>query len=173
MQKFKKGDLVRVAKNLGPFMSHFTSDCDAIVLGSYKDQYGGSDLEDTIDYTIYTKKDGESSWYEENQLTLIEHNRIDLLKLWKEEKKKENKLHSDLDWIFANGESVLNHPTNATIEALGSCAGLNNLWGSHGEGYVYYQNAITILHFAKPFLESCDKSGWLTFCAKKGWQSIK
>ena len=40
-QKFKKGDYVRVTKNLGPMMSHFKSDCNAIVMGSYNDRYGG------------------------------------------------------------------------------------------------------------------------------------
>lgn len=38
--EFIMGDYVRVAKDLGPTMSHFTSDCDAIVLYSYADIYG-------------------------------------------------------------------------------------------------------------------------------------
>ena len=56
MQKFKKGDYVRVAKDLGPSMGHFPADCDAIVIGSYKDQYGGSD---TKSYTLSLKGNGE------------------------------------------------------------------------------------------------------------------
>lgn len=41
-QKFKKGDVVWVAKNLGKYMSHFTSDCPAVVLYS-NDQSSGKD----------------------------------------------------------------------------------------------------------------------------------
>ena len=174
MQKFKKGDYVRVAKDLGPSMGHFPADCDAIVIGSYKDQYGGSD---TKSYTLSLKGNGEYSWYKERQLTLIKRNRLDLLKQWEKEAKEENDLHYDLDWIFSNGETVLHGASEATIRALANCIGVSNLWGSHGEGFVYYQNAMTILSLAKPFLESDDKAGWLAFaenartsCAKEARQ---
>lgn len=177
MQKFCKGDYVRVAKDLGPCMSHFTADCDAIVIGSYKDRYGGND---TKSYTLHLKGRGETSWYEEWQLTLIERNRNDLLEQWEKEEEEEDNLHSNLDWIFANGQSVLHGATGATIGALANCIGVSNLWGSHGEGFVYYQNAMAILHLAKPFLESGDKSGWISFsenvrtsCAKEARQDNK
>lgn len=43
-QKFHKGDHVRVAKDLGPRMSHFKNDCDAIVISSYDDKLGGGQM---------------------------------------------------------------------------------------------------------------------------------
>jgi hypothetical protein len=88
---------------------------------------------------------------------------MDLLKVWKDEEEKERKMHSDLNWIFANGKEVLHSASGATIEALASCLGVKNLWGSHGEGFVYYKNAMNILSLAKPFLESGDKAGWVAF----------
>lgn len=160
MQKYKKGDLVHVAKDLGPCMSHFTNDVDAVVIGSYKDQYGGSD---TKSYTLNLKGSGETSWYEEHQLTLIEHNRLDILKKWKEEEKAEEKQKSNLDWIFKNGKSVLKSAHGATVSALAKCLGCSNLWGSHGEGFAYYQNAMAVLTMAEPFLKKSDKSGWIAF----------
>lgn len=84
MQKFHKGDHVMVAKDLGPNMSHFKSDCEAIVIGSYKDQYGGNN---TNSYTIHIKGRGQTSWYEEHQLTLIRIRAIDLLDEWEDEQK--------------------------------------------------------------------------------------
>lgn len=42
--KFHKGDLVHVAADLGMSMDHFAKDIDAIVIGSYRDQYGGGML---------------------------------------------------------------------------------------------------------------------------------
>ena len=39
-QKFKKGDVVWVAKDLGSSMSHFANNCPAIVLYSYESEYG-------------------------------------------------------------------------------------------------------------------------------------
>lgn len=68
MQKFHAGDHVRVAKDLGGCMSHFPSNCDAIVVCSYADRYGG---EDTNNYSIYIKGLGEISWYYEHQMELI------------------------------------------------------------------------------------------------------
>ena len=41
-QLFNKGDLVRVAEDLGNSMLHFTNDCAAIIEYSYADRYGGS-----------------------------------------------------------------------------------------------------------------------------------
>lgn len=163
MQKYKKGDHVRVAKELGSMMSHFNADCEAIIIGSYKDQYGG---DDTKSYTIHIKGHGEVSWYEEDQLTLIEKNRLDLLKLWEDEEKEEEKQKSDLDWIFSNTESVFNHLHNATVYALAECLGfsVDDLWGPHGEGYVFFKNAHMVLNLAKPFLTASDKDGWLKFC---------
>ena len=100
MQKFHKGDWVQVAKNLGSHMSHFTADCEAIVIGSYADQYGG---ENSKSYTLHLKGCGETSWYKEQQLTLMEGGRLDKLKHWEDEKEAECKQKGDLDWIFANG----------------------------------------------------------------------
>ncbi len=163
MQEFHKGDLVHIAKNLGSSMSHFTSDCDAIVIGSYADQFGGND---TDSYTLHLEGHEVASWYDGNQLTLIEHNRLDLLEQWEVEKKAECKLKSDLDWIFTHSDEVLESAHGASVQALASCFGLDNLWGSRGEGSVWYQNAMRTMAIAKPFLEKGDKNGWLKLCEK-------
>lgn len=76
IQKFQRGDRVRIAKDLGPDMAHFTSGVEATVVGSYRDEYpqfsDPDDEEDgTSSYTLRLPKEGEVSWYEEHQLTLI------------------------------------------------------------------------------------------------------
>lgn len=160
-QKFHRGDLVHVAKDLGPSMSHFTSDVDAIVIGSYHDQYGGGNIRD---YTLHLKGDGQCSWYSEHQLELLEHGRTDLLEQWKAEEEAEEKQKADLDWIFAHGPDVLKSAHGASIAALAQGVWITNLWGSHGEGLAYYENAMRVLSIAAPFLEAKDKNGWLAFC---------
>lgn len=160
-QKFKKGDHVKIADDLGESMSHFQSGCDAIVIGSYADQYGGSDI---TSYTLHIKGSGENSWYYENQLELIEPHKLDLLDTWKKEEQKEIDQKSDLDWIFANGEDVIKNPHGSSISALASCLGIANLWGSHGEGIVYYENSLRILKAAAPFLLTGSKKEWLEIC---------
>ena len=161
MQKFQKGDWVRVAKDLGPHMRHFTGDCEAIVIGSYADQYGGNSRDI---FTLHLKGRGKSAWYFDSQLTLIESGRLDKLQAWEEEVEAERKQKSDLDWIFANGNAVIKRPHGASIQALANCFGLTNLWGRNGEGITYYSNAIATLDMAAPYLNAGDKAGWLARC---------
>lgn len=82
-QKFKRGDYVMIADDLGPMKSHFESGCEAIVIGSYADQYAG---DDTKSYTLYLRNSGKSSWYGEHELTLIEKNRLDILDQWEKDR---------------------------------------------------------------------------------------
>jgi len=161
MQKYNKGDHVQVAKDLGPMMSHFESDCEAIVMYTYSEEYGGGDIDS---YCIHIKGCGQVSWYHEPQLELIEANRLDLLEQWEAEAKNEADMKSNLDWIFAHGEEVLKGAHGATIRALANCFGLTDLWGKNGEGVTYYHNAMITLKMVKPFLDAGDKAKWLDHC---------
>lgn len=152
-QKFKMGDLVQVADDLGSMMSHFTSGCRAIVIEISGGEYG-----------LFLEGSGVSYWYEEHQLTLIESKRKDLLKVWKKAEEDEDKLKGSLDWIFKNGDDVLKSTHGSTAATLAKGLGCNNLWGNSGEGYTYYQNSMAAMSIAKPFLEKGDKEGWLHFC---------
>jgi hypothetical protein len=71
-QKFRMLSFVHVCKEMPVDMQHFPYDFDAIIKGSYSQLYGGNNLES---YSLYKIKDGkvsgESSWYRENQLTLL------------------------------------------------------------------------------------------------------
>lgn len=158
MQKFHKGDHVMVAKDLGPHMSHFKSDCEAIVIGSYKDQYGG---DNTSSYTIHIKGSGQTSWYKENQLTLIRIRAIDLLDEWEAEQKAFIDQNSDLDWIFDNGKDVAKSPSGVTLEKLYSMLRDGSMWGRNGEGITWHSNANTVHHWACPYLVTNDKQGWI------------
>ncbi len=165
MQLFNKGDLVRVAKDLGPSMSHFTADCDAIVLYSYTDAFGRSTHSEP-QYALYLSGKGHSSWYHEHQLTLIKAAQHELLATWEAESKTRDAQEGDLDWIFANGPATLTACPGPSVAALAQCFTERSLWGSRGEGMDYYENALTVLSAAKPFLENHDKAGWLAHCAR-------
>jgi len=163
-QKFHRGDLVHVAKDLGKSMSHFTNDIDAIVIGSYAEQYGGG--RNSPSYTLHLKGMGHCSWYDEHQLTLLESDRADLLEKWEAEEEAEHELHSGLDWIFANAKQVIENPPGSSLQSLANCLKLGSLWGSRGEGYQYYINAHTIHDLATPYLEANDRVGWDEMCTK-------
>jgi hypothetical protein len=158
-KRFNTYDLVRVAKDLGVSMKHFTSDCNAIVL---KCNNSGNR------YSIYIEGQGDTSWYEEDQLTLIASNQEDLLSKWRLEARREYIQLSKLNWIFTNGKSVISNPHEASVVTLGRCINRHfseeDLWGSRGEGITYYFNMLNMVEIAKPFLETGDKKGWLEHC---------
>ena len=74
-QKFGKLTFVHVCKEMPEFMSHFESDFDAIVDGTYSQLYGGKDIDS---YSLYKlSENGKEivnhiSWYHERQLTALE-----------------------------------------------------------------------------------------------------
>ena len=163
--KFNVGDLVHINKEMPSCMSHFTCDEDAIVIKYYHNEcQKGNDWEHS--YSLFIKGHGETSWYHDSNLKLIKHNQMPLLAKWKAKKKAEEKQKSNLDWIFKNGKDVLKSVHGATVSALAKCLGCSNLWGLHGEGFVYYQNAIDVLAMAAPFLIKSDKLGWIAFSEK-------
>lgn len=162
-QKYHKGGLVHVAKFLGSEMSHFKNDCDAIIIGSYRDQFVDSNDKS---YTLFIKDHGEVSWYEEHQLELIERNRNDLLVEWKAKIKKTIEVQSNLDWIFNNGPEIWKSMPYASIVSLAKTLGIYNMWGSRGEGFAFWENSMYILMAAEPYLKNKDKEGWLEFCDK-------
>lgn len=69
-QKFRKLTFVYVCKEMPPEMSHFDSDFDAIVDGTYSQKYGGKDVKS---YSLFRLQGGKivdrNAWYMENQLT--------------------------------------------------------------------------------------------------------
>ncbi len=162
-QKFKRGDVVHIAKDLGPSMAHFENDREAIIMGSYRDQYGG--LNKIDDYTVMFIDTGSScSWYHTHQLTFIRHGGEDEIHDINKARHERDNQQSDLDWIFSNGTKVLGCPSSASIEALALCLGVTNLWGSRGEGITYSINSMRVMALAEPFLKTGDKESWLEFC---------
>lgn len=151
-QKFKKGDLVQVADDLGPMMSHFTSGCRAIVI----ERSGG-------DYGLFLEGHGECWWYHTEQLTLIKKNSMALLKKWEKAEQDEDELKGSLDWIFEHGKQVIEYTHGASVATLAKNLGCHNLWGNNGEGMTYYANSMAVMQMAKPFLETGDKDSWLSF----------
>lgn len=71
-QKFRKFSFVHVGAEMPDHMSHFESDFDAIIEGTYSQLFGGTDIDN---YSLYRLRDGRIvytlSWYEENQLVLL------------------------------------------------------------------------------------------------------
>jgi len=84
-QRYLRGMKVHVAKDMPPNMKHFENDYDAIIMGSYVDQFGSQlmTLADDRNYRLYSvaKLDeaGEHivntfAWYDESLLKLLDPN---------------------------------------------------------------------------------------------------
>lgn len=137
-QQFQRGDVVRVADDLGSFMSHFRAGADAVVMGSYADQYGGSDHDS---YTLMFCDNGsEVSWYYGAQLTLIRHGEEQDIQRIKAETEAREVHERDLAWIATHWTEIRNKVPGASAEELMRRVGIANPWGSHGEGMAWYAN---------------------------------
>ena len=163
-QKFQSGDLVQIADDLGEFMAHFPAGERAVVVGSYRDQFGGGGRE-SGQYTLDLESQGRTSWYHEAQITLIERGGPDIAEEWARVRNAVAAERGDLDWIFDNGPEVLRGAHGPTVEALARGLNAGDL-SPHGEGYEYVGNALAVLGHAAPFLEAGDKAGWLAYCAE-------
>lgn len=152
-QKFKRGDLVYIAADLGPAMTHFTADTNAIVIGSYKDQYGGDNIDS---YTVMFYDGNECSWYYENQLTFLKYVGEDEIIRIKEEEEIREELESKFEWIVSNWNNIRENVSSATICELMRRIGITNPWGANGEGLSYYINANFTFELLDPVLSTCD-----------------
>ncbi len=68
-QKFPIGTRVRIAKNLGPHMEHFSDNINATVKYTHAHAYGGDDI---TYYLLDIDGYDVMSWYDEHQLTALE-----------------------------------------------------------------------------------------------------
>lgn len=151
-QKFKRGDVVHIAADLGQYMSHFTADKDAIIMGSYRDQFGGNNVSS---YTVMFCDNGRtSSWYEEHQLTLIRHGGNEEIEKVSAERKAREKCETDMSWIVSNWPKIREQVPGATMGELMRRIGITNPWGTQGEGVTYYANARGTFYLLDPVLKT-------------------
>jgi len=160
LQKFRRGDLVHITKDMPRCMRHFDSDKDAIVMHSYAEQFGhcGSERNHKQYCLLFWLDGGESSWYDEDQLTFLRHvgedgiEQVGFLRSQREANEK------NLDWIVANWKSIRESVPGATMTKLLCLAGVEDPWGPNGEGYIYAQYARYLFQHIDPILSTGDKS---------------
>lgn len=139
MQKFKKNTVVRIAKDLGTSMPHFTNNCLAIVEYTYAEKYGG---DDNKSYSLHIEGEGSSAWYYENQLTYVDDHGEELLKQWK--LATENKRILESDWERIYDENHENLPGNTVVYLWEHIMKYGSIWGRSGEGFVAYENSTLV-----------------------------
>lgn len=165
IQKFKRGDKVHIAKDLGQCMAHFTKDRDAIIIGSYRDQYGGDDIDSWT--VMFCDTGSKCSWYCTSQLTLIGNVGEDGIEAIEMARAKREDTETDFDWIVANWIGIREHPSGATMEKLMQMVGITNPWGSHGEGFVYHANMMATYNLLDPVLSTGDVEQVKSFLAAR------
>jgi len=133
-QKFKRGNLVHIAKDLGSMMSHFENDKDVIIVGSYAEQYGGNN---TKSYTVMFPDTGEEcSWYEEHQLTLIDEGGEHLFEEAKKNRERISEQNTDINYIVSKlDEGSL---SSESILLLFDMLGHNTSFHRNGEFFALF-----------------------------------
>lgn len=163
-QKFRRGNKVRIADDYStgytfngkggkcvPWKSPHAGK-DAIVIGSYADEYGGKD---TKSYTLLFDE-GEVSWFDERALTLIEQGGEHLIEQNKRTRDARDFVHGDLKWIVENWPKIRHCPPGASMKFLMSEIGITDPWGKFGEGVDYYANGKFTFNLLDPVLSTGD-----------------
>lgn len=165
LQKFHRGDVVHIAKNLGSWMSHFEADEDVVIIGSYCDQFHHHSIP-PVDgrcvepnghsYTVLFFNGGEVSWYAEHQLTFLRTGGPCIIHEIQDAYEKVKTVQTDMAWIVANWKGIKDSCPGPTISYLMGRIGITNPWGSQGEGLAYYSNARLTIQLLGAALESGD-----------------
>lgn len=140
-EKFRRGDLVRISKDLGPSMEHFDGKgARAIVLGSYRDQYGGSGDHATKEYSLFIEDFGHESWFHEHQLTLIEKGSHALLETWEDQMEAWEERQSSVRWIVEHWKEVREKTSSTSILALFHAIGWHSAFERNGEYFCLWED---------------------------------
>ena len=143
-QKFKRGNLVKIAKDLGDSMSHFENDKEAIIVGSYADTYGGNDTNSSY-AVMFLDTGGQSSWYYERQLTLINEGGKRLFKQAKANRARISKQNTDINYILPLLDK--GQLSSESILYLFKISGLKSSFYKNGEFYALYSEWSMLLPF--------------------------
>jgi hypothetical protein len=134
-QKFKRGNLVKIAKDLGPHMSHFENDKEAVIIGSYDDLYGGGN---TSQYSLmFTDTGSRSSWYYESQLTLINEGGEHLIEEGAKKSEEIKNKEIQIDYILSKLDG--GELSSASILHLFDLIGYSSRFLRNGEFYTLYR----------------------------------
>jgi hypothetical protein len=159
LQRFKRGNIVKIADKLEPYMSHFPAGVTAIVLGSYCDQFHYHTNQpchqsDGYSYTLLFESGGESSWYPERHLSLVSAGSEQEIVRIRTACESAEAYQTDLKWIVENWPNIKHDVPGATANYLMARIGIDRPWGLHGEGIIYYRNWHRTLNFLDPILSS-------------------
>ena len=127
---------MHIAKDLGPMMSHFRKDKDAIIVGSYADEFGGSDTKSYI--VMFLDTGCESGWYEEHQLTLIDEGGEHLFEEAEKNRKRILEQDNDINYIVSKlDEGSL---SSESILLLFDMLGHDTSFHKNGEFFVLFSD---------------------------------
>ncbi len=73
-QKFLRGDRVKIAARKDDYLQ--VGGKEAIVIGSYRDQYGGRKNIDQFSLLVLSKYPFSMSWFDVEDLTLVDRKRL-------------------------------------------------------------------------------------------------
>lgn len=158
-QKFKRGNRVKVADDYSNIIyisgdrelpKHESAGKEAFIIGSYADQFGGSDYSK---YTLMFKDGSTCSWFPESELSLIDEGGEHLIEEAQKKFQEEEKLHRDIKYITTQWRNNL--PISSTMFlTLFEKIGFNSVFLRNGEYYCLFEDA----RQAKPLFDALFKA---------------
>lgn len=134
-QKFQRGNLVYISKDLGEMMGHFKCDRNAIIRYSYCDKYSSSTTDHS--YSVMFEDGSTSAWYEEDKLTFVEEGGEHLLEKARAVFDEEVKQLKDFNYIVPNLDKE--EISSETILFLFDKLGFKTSFHDNGEYFLLFK----------------------------------
>lgn len=174
MQNFHHGDVVKLADEFPACMSHFSgAGEEAVVVGSYADQFGGRGGGGEPNYTLMLRTGTTSSWYQESLMTFVRKGGEELMAQWEAEREEREAKYKDIDWILENWQSIAKSTPGVVMETLAKEVGTPSLWGSRGEAFAFYENALILRSLLDEALRTGDKDVFRARCQEVKTQYVR
>ncbi len=136
IQKYKRGEVVYIAKELPDHMSHFKSGVDAIIEYSYAEQCGGDNTES---YGVIFPETGSSAaWYMEDQLQLVDYGGEHLIEAARAKRGIIYTQDRSIRYIISKLDA--GHLSHISILFLFDAIGHNSSFNRNGEFYALFSD---------------------------------
>lgn len=164
------GDLVRITQGFwGEDNSEYKGQL-AVIEYTYKSKYNGGEREEH-QLGISTQSGGGSAWWNASAFEFIEHNRLDIIEVWKKQKIAKQRRLKNYSFLakHAIGKKDMIGLPGPCISFLWEQLQPNqSMWGGRGEGFTAFQNQMAVWRI------------WIAICSsfgqpvtKRNWQKFR
>lgn len=170
-QTAKIGDLVRIKQGFwGEEKSEYVGQL-AVVVYTYKSKCNGREERHDHMLGISTQNDDGSAWWDASAFEFIEHNRMDIIEVWKKQKTVKQRRLKNYTFLAKHAigkKDMIGLPGPCVSFLWEQLQPSQSIWGGRGEGFTAFQNQMQVWRI---WIAICDTFGQPV--TKQNWQMFR